>query len=453
MPGIKFNPSKKKPVPLSSTQWIVISFFILIATGTALLLLPIASKPGVAVSFTEALFTATSASCVTGLVIVDTYDTWTLFGQVVILTLIQVGALGIVTLATSFAMVLGKKISLQGKRLAVESTNYHSFQGILNLVKKILIITLTVEIIGAIILSIRFVPIYGAYGIYMGIFHAISAFCNSGFDLLGHYQGLTSFYNDAWVLVTISVLILLGGLGFLVWENILEYRKTKTFLLHTKIVFSLSALLIIWGTILFLFFEYQNPHTMGNLSNGQKILNAFFQSMTTRTAGFQSVEFSQMNEISKIISIFLMFIGTASGSTGGGIRLTTFAVITIAILSEIRGSTKTVIFNEKIQRSLVFKSLAILGLSFLLVIIMTAFILTIEQQYTFTDILFEVTSAFGTVGLTTLGTQNLSTLSHYLLILTMFIGRVGVLTFAISISMRKRLQSDKIYPEGRVMVG
>jgi trk system potassium uptake protein TrkH len=453
MSTIKFKTKQNKLFDITPTRLIVLSFLLLILSGTAILMLPISSKGGDYTGFLDALFTATSASCVTGLVSLDTGTHWSIFGQIIILLLIQVGALGIVTLATSFSVILGRKVGLQGRRLALESTNYFSFEGVLNLARKTFIITLIAETLGAIILSFRFVPQFGSQGLYMAIFHSISAFCNAGFDIMGNYSSLTSFNDDFIVLITVSTLVIIGGLGFIVWDNLIDFIKTRTLHLHSKVVLSLSVVLIVLGTLLFLFFEYDNPDTLGAFSSSEKVVNSFFHSVASRTAGFNSFSIEKMNEISKMVTIFLMFVGAAPGSTGGGIKITTFAIIMIAIFSEIKGSQKTIIFNEKISNIIVFKALAIIGLSGLIISLFTALVLLVEKIYPFIDVLFEITSAFGTVGLSAIGSPVLSHFTKSLLILTMFIGRIGPLTFAISIALRNNKKPDKIYPEGKVMVG
>jgi trk system potassium uptake protein len=453
MSTIRFKTTHNKLFDITPTRLIVLSFILLILSGTAILMLPISSQSGEYTNFLVALFTATSASCVTGLVVVDTGTHWSLFGQIIILLLIQIGALGLVTLATSFSVLLGRKVGLQGRKLALESTNYFSYDRVLKLVRKAFIITIVAETIGAIILSFRFVPQFGVKGIYMAIFHSISAFCNAGFDVMNNFSSLTSFNNDFIVLITIASLVIIGGLGFMVWDDLMDFIKTRSIHLHSKVVLSLSFFLIVFGTLLFLGFEYENPNTLGAFTTSEKVVNSFFQAVTTRTAGFNSFSIENMNEISKMFSIFLMFIGAAPGSTGGGIKVTTFAIILIAMFSEIRGSQKTVIFNEKISNIIVFKALAILGLSGLLISLFTALALLVEKIYPFIDVLFEITSSFGTVGLSSIGTPSLSTFTQSLLILTMFIGRIGPLTFAISIALRNNKKPDKIYPEGKVVVG
>lgn len=445
---------KKNPLKtISPTRIIVSSFALIIFTGACLLSLPIASNDGNSIGFLNALFTATSATCVTGLVIADTLTQWTLFGQVVILLLIQVGGLGIVTLATFFSVLLGKKISMKGKILAQESISDYSFADVVRMIKSVIKITACVELIGAILLATSFVPRFGARGIYLAVFHAISAFCNAGFDLTGDYRSLTQYSGDPIVIYTVALLIITGGLGFIVWKDLYDYSKTRTLYLHTKLVLIISASLIAFGTIFFFVSEHSNPDTMGSLSLFEKVNASLFQSITCRTAGFNTVPLNEMSETSKIMTIFLMFIGAAPGSTGGGIKVTTFGILVMAILSNIKGNEETVVLRRRVSQVVVNKALTIAGLSIVLIFLMTFLIISVEKL-AFVNVLYEVTSAFGTVGLSTGITPDLHSISKILLIFTMFLGRVGPLSFAVAIAMRenKKLQ-NAVYPEGKIMVG
>ena len=443
---------------IDPTRIIVLSFAMLILTGAVLLSLPAASRNGRSIGFLNALFTATSASCVTGLVVVDTYKHWTLMGQLVILSLIQVGGLGIVTFASFFSVLLGRKMSLKGMILARESINHFSFEGVLRLIKYIIIFTFGIELLGTVLLSISLVPKFGLKGLYLSIFHSVSAFCNAGFDLMsiqgtGEYVSLTSFNNNPLVLYTIGLLFVIGGLGFLVWKDVFDYREHKGFFLHTKVVLVTTAALIITGSILIFVFEFGNPATMGQLNLSGKINAAVFQAITPRTAGFNSIPLNEMNEISKFTTIVLMFIGAAPGSTAGGIKVTTFGVIIFAVLSQIKGSDETIIFKRRVPSIIVFKALAITGLSAALIMIITTIILAVEGK-PFLNVLYEVVSAFATVGLSTGITPSLHASSKLLLILTMFLGRVGPVTFAIALSLRaNKKDADIIYPEGKIVVG
>lgn len=447
-----------KILALQPTKLIVLSFFLVIMIGTFLLLLPAASRDGTGASLIEALFTATSAVCVTGLVVVDTYQHWTVFGQVVILSLIQIGALGLITLATFFSTLLGKKMRLRSMILAQESINYFSLEGIMHLIKRVVLVTLCIEATGALLLSTRFVPQYGLKGLYLGLFHSISAFCNAGFDLMsisgaGQFLSLTQYNNDPVVIYTIASLIIVGGLGFIVWKDLYDYRKTKSLMLHTKLVLTITTLLIVLGAILFYIFESGNPATMGTLNLAGKINASIFHSVTPRTAGYNTVDLNSMNDISKLLTIIFMFIGAAPGSTAGGIKVTTFGIILFAILSQLKGSEETVIFKRQVSFTIVSKALAIIGLSASLVMVFTTVIMSIENK-PMINVLYEVTSAFGTVGLSTGLTPDLHTASKLLLIIMMFLGRVGPVTFALALTAKShKNNTDIIYPEGKVIVG
>lgn len=438
---------------IAPTRIIVLSFAILILIGAVLLNLPVASNDGQSIGFLNALFTATSASCVTGLIIADTLTQWSLFGQIVIIMLIQAGGLGIVTLGTFFSVLMGKKVGLKAMLLAQESINHYSYEGILKLVKKVVLVTFIIELAGALLLSTSFVPKFGPRGFYMGLFHAVSAFCNAGFDIIGNFSSITAYNNDPIVIYTISALIIIGGLGFMVWKDLYEYRRTKTLLLHTKLVLVISIFLILSGAVFFFAFEYNNPATMSNFSLFEKVNASFFHSVVCRTAGFNSISTDGMREISKAATIVLMFIGAAPGSTAGGIKVTTFGVIIMAIICQIRGSEDTIIFKRRVPHHIINKALAITGLSAMLVITVTTIILAIENS-TFINVLYEAVSAFGTVGLSTGITPDLKPVSKIALIITMFLGRVGPVSFAIALTLKaNRKNADLVYPEGKIVVG
>jgi trk system potassium uptake protein len=456
---ISFRKKNNQISNIAPTKIVVLSFALLILAGTLLLMLPHASRSGRSAGFLDALFTATSATCVTGLIVKDAYTSWTLFGQLVILSLIQAGGLGVITLATFFSVLLGRKVGLRGMMLAQESINHFSFEGVLKLIKRVVLVTLSIEVIGALLLSTRFVPRFGPIGFYMGIFHAISSFCNAGFDLMsiagkGEYMSLVGYNNDPVIIYTIAGLIVIGGLGFLVWKDLYEYRINKTLYLHTKVVLVMTSFLIVFGAVFFFISEYTNPLTLGNLNLFEKINAAVFQSVTPRTAGYNSIDQNGMFEISKVTTIILMFIGAAPGSTGGGVKVTTIGVILIAILSEIQGSHEIIIFKRRVHSFIVNKALAIIGLSGIWVIIVTTFILAREHTIPFINVLYEATSAFGTVGLSTGITPALHNFSKILLIITMFLGRVGPLSFAIALSLKvQEKPAGIVYPEGKIVVG
>ncbi|MEN8905005.1 MAG: TrkH family potassium uptake protein [Clostridiales bacterium] len=439
---------------IAPSRIIVFSFAIVIFLGSILLSLPISSKSGESLGFFNSIFTSTSATCVTGLTLYDTYENYTFFGQIIILILIQMGGLGIVTLATFFSIIIGKKVGLKGMILAKESVNNFNFPDVLSLIKKIVIVTISIELFGALLLSLKLVPIFGVKGFYYGLFHSVSAFCNAGFDIMGpvDQSSLSNYFNDSLVLLTISSLTIIGGLGFVVWRDFYEFKKRKNVYLHTKIVLVISIILIIIGTIFILNFEFYNSKTIGSMNTGNKILNAYFMSISSRTAGFSTFNIHDLSEISKVFMVVLMFIGASSGSTGGGVKTSTFGIMIFAIISQIKGSESTIIFKRKIPYSIVTKALTISGLSMILIISITTLILVIEPN-PFIDVLFLTTSAFGTVGLSPLPLNELGLFSKTLIIVTMFLGRVGPMTFGIALSLKSYKRKSAVYPEGKVLVG
>ncbi|HOJ09259.1 MAG TPA: TrkH family potassium uptake protein [Clostridiales bacterium] len=457
----KFNTVKdgeEKLTHFSPTKALVFGFAFLILAGAILLSLPVSTKPGYSVGFLDAVFTATSAVCVTGLVVVDTNTTWSAFGQTVIIILIQIGGLGIMSLATMFSLVLGRRIGLKERLAIQESLNEFTLTGIVRVFKKILYATFAIEFIGAAVLSTRLIPLYGLKsGIAKSVFHSISAFCNAGFDIFGsvgnEFISLTQLNREPVIIITIGLLIIIGGLGFIVWKDVVQNRKFSSFMLHTKIVLIVTTILIVSGSVLFFVFESNNPETLKGLPWADKILNAWFHAVTPRTAGYNSLPIAQMTEPSKLMTIFLMFVGGASGSTAGGIKVTTFSVIIFATLSFIKGEHDVNLLSRKIPDTVLRKSLAIVTLSSALVFA-TTIILLINKEGTLMEALFEAVSGFGTVGLTTGITPGLKVISKLQLILTMFLGRVGPLSAAMIISFG---QGSKIlpykYPEGKISVG
>ncbi len=450
---------KKKGFFSNPTRVIVSSFALLILTGTILLMLPFSSRTGHFTGPLEALFTATSATCVTGLVVFDTYTYWSLFGQIVILTLIQLGGLGLVTLTTFFNIAIRKKLGYKRLQLAQESVNSPDTVDAKHLVKMIMILTFSFELLGALALSATFVPAFGPEGIYISIFLAISSYCNAGFDILGRsaaFVSLTEYASNPMVLIPICMLIICGGLGFLVWQNLFSYRKTKRLLLHTKIVLSISAVLVVFGTMAFLVLEWDNPQTIGGMGFGDKLLNSFFQSVTTRTAGFNTIDLESMHGITKGFMMFFMFIGAAPGSTGGGIKVTTFVVLVMTIICVTRGSDETTIRGRKVDKSVVYKALAVTGLAGCAIILAAGIIYFSTghaESISAVDAMFESVSAFATVGLSVGVSAAANHISRLALIITMFLGRVGPVSFALSLAMRPGKKKNQVMPEAKILVG
>ncbi|NSW91540.1 MAG: Trk family potassium uptake protein [Firmicutes bacterium] len=453
------NTDKPKIVHFFPAHVIALGFAGLIITGAILLYLPFSVRPGQqSVSFVDALFTATSAVCVTGLVVLDTNTTWSAFGQVVIIVLIQAGGLGIMSFATLFSLFLGRRIGLKERLAIQESLNEFTLSGIVRIFKNILIAAFTAEFIGAIIFSTKLIPLYGIKnGIAKSLFHSVSAFCNAGFDIFGspgnEFTSLSKFNQDPVIVFTISFLIIIGGLGFIVWKDIAVNKKFSAFILHTRVVLLTTFVLIITGTILLYAFEYNNPSTLKGLPVSLKIMNAFFHSITPRTAGFNTISVADLTEQSKLLTILLMFIGGAPGSTAGGIKVTTFSIIIFATLSYIKGDSDVNLLGRRVPETVIKKSLSIIILSAIL-IFTTTMVLLINKEGSFIQVLFESVSAFGTVGLSTGITPTLNVTSKLQIIITMFLGRIGPLSAAIIISTGQGYKNLPYrFPEGKIGVG
>jgi len=436
---------------MTPSRVLVLGFAVVIMFGALLLTLPQATQDGLGLPFLNALFTATSAVCVTGLVVVDTGTTFSLFGQVVILFLIQVGGLGFMTFATLFAMILGRKITLKERLLLQEALNQVSVEGIVRLTKSVLQISFAIEAIGALILTLRWYADFGwSKALYYGVFHSISAFNNAGFDLFGDFSSLTAFVGDPIVNITIMILIISGGLGFIVLADLLTHQKK--FRLHTKIVLQVSGVLIILGVVFIFIMEFNNPNTLGPLPLETKVLAAFFQSVSPRTAGFNTINIAGMYDTTLLFMIVLMFIGASSGGTGGGIKTTTFVAIVLSVLSTYRGESHIVLQGRTLPKDVIQKALAVTTSAVFLVFLIIL-ILSHTENSDLLTVLFEVTSAFGTVGLSLGITPTLSGVGKMAIISTMFIGRLGPLTLAFVLSQKKNKVSDIKYPDERIMIG
>jgi len=438
---------------------LVLGFFCLILIGTVLLSLPIASVTRRTIGIHEALFTATSAVCVTGLVVLDTGTAFTLFGRIIILVLIQIGGLGLMIFATLVMIALGRRISLRNRVLIRESMNTTGLSGLIRLIKWFTLMAGIIEFIGAVVLSIRFVPKYGlAKGIENSIFHSVSAFCNAGFDLFGGFRSISQFRNDSLVVMTISVLIILGGLGFFVLLEIYQNRmRFAKFSLHTKLVLVITATLLVLGFLITVSFEWDNPGTLGEMTFSEKLMNGFFQSVTFRTAGFSTVSQAALTDSSKLIGIIFMFIGASPASTGGGVKTTTIGVLVLLTFSIVRAHDSVVVFGKQISANVFKRALTIVLIS-LFIVIVCACALSLSERGSdlkMIDLLFESTSAFATVGLSTVNTQMLSRFSQMFLIPVMFFGRVGPLTlaFALANKMEHNAKNRLHFPEDKPMIG
>ena len=438
---------------LNPSKILVMGFAILILIGAFLLTLPLATEDGKGLPFLDALFTATSATCVTGLVVVDTGDTFTMFGELVILSLIQIGGIGFMTFATFLFTLLGKRISLKERLLLKEALNTTSPAGMVKLVKRILMFTVITELFGAIILAIRFsfdMPFGKA--VYFGIFHAISIFNNAGFDVMGEFRSLTDYVDDPIVVLTVCSLIIIGGLGFIVINELYEYRQTHRISLHTKVVLITTLILIVGSTILIFLFEYGNGKTLGPLSSTGKALGAFFHGVTPRTAGANTLSMSDLTHATLFLTIFLMFIGGGSGSTAGGIKVSTFAVLMATAIAQLKGKEDVVLFKRRIVVESILKAFTVATCGTMIVVVVTFLLSITEHGHDFMMYLFEATSAFSTVGLSMGLTTELSPIGRILIIFTMFVGRLGPLTLGFAITKRQRKEAYR-HPKGNIMIG
>ena len=454
MNGNNFNESSFNRNP---SLIFILGFVGFIFLGATLLNFPFASADGYSIGFIDALFTATSAVCVTGLTVVTTATHWTLFGKIIIIFLIQIGGLGLMTLSTFIFFFLGKKISLKTRLLLKEERNLDELQGVVRVTKNVLIYTFTVELIGAFIYSLVFCREYGfVTGIWYSIFHSISAFCNAGFDIIGS-QSLIPYVTNPIINICTTLLIILGGLGYIVVIDLIKVRRFKKFSLHTKIVLIMSAILLILGTVLILIIEYNNASTIGELNFFGKLQAAYFQSVAARTAGFCTVDMASLRDASAIVMILLMFIGGSSGSTAGGVKVTTIAVAVLAIQSTIYGKRDLEIFQKRISFPVIMKAISVIGIGFAVAFVVTITLSAVEvnNNSSFIDILFEAFSAIGTVGLTRNVTPNLSAFSKIIIAITMFIGRLGPLTIALAVTKRQnnRCVGNYTYPEGKIIIG
>ena len=436
---------------LSSWQFLTLGYLLIILLGSFLLSLPIASRAGTYTPYLSALFTATSATCVTGLAVVDTYLHWSLFGQLVLLVLIQVGGIGFMTVLTLVMLLLRKNVGLYQRQLIMQSAGNLNLSGSVALILRILRGTLLIEGIGAALLSLRFCQDFGFWeGIYYGVFHAVSAFCNAGFDLMGRFgpfSSLSPYAGDPLVCLTAIALVLLGGLGFLVWTDLI--KSFRQFTLHTRIALVASAVLIIVPTGLFYF--YERDGLLAGLSPSQAWLRALFAAVTPRTAGFATIDMANLSTGSVLLTTLLMFIGGNSGSTAGGIKITTFVVMLFSPIAGARRSSNLVIGGRQLDDSITKEAAATLS-AYLLFAAAGCMVLAAGEPFSLTEILLEVVSAVATVGLSTGITASLTAVSQVTLILLMFAGRLGVMTLAIAFGERRNPPPLR-RPTDRILIG
>lgn len=448
---------KRKPFSkqLNQLQSIALGFFALIILGAVLLCFPFASRSGQVTPFLDCLFTATSATCVTGLVVVDTYQHWSSAGQAIVLCLIQIGGLGFITVGVWFSVFLRRKIGLRERGLIQESLNSMELAGVVRLVKRIVKGTLLFEGLGAVLLMLCFIPQFGVgRGIWYSVFHAISAFCNGGFDLMGRfgeYSSLCPYYDNPLVNAVVMVLILVGGIGFLVWDDMIEnglhFRKYR---LHTKLVLSITLVLLVIPAILFYFLEYHQ--TMEGMSQGGRIWSSLFCSVTPRTAGFNTVDTGSLSNGSMLLTMVLMFVGGCPGSTAGGIKTTTLFVVLAYIIASFRNKKEVDIFRRRLSEEATNKALLVFGVNFVLAITVGFLISALQPQLKMEQVLFEVFSAIGTAGMSTGVTRELGTVARILIIFLMYCGRVGSLSFALSVMKTKKTAKVK-NPVEKIIIG
>ena len=450
------RPNKGWLAGSSATQTICISFLLVIAVGTLLLTLPISSRTG-RLGVIDAMFTATSATCVTGLVVRDTWSQFSLFGQVVILMLIQVGGLGLVTLTSFFALAARRRMGFRDLRLLGESVSADGLSKATEVLKIVIKLAAAFEAVGIVLLLFAFVPQFGAEGVWVSVFTAISAFCNAGFDLFGRfgaYSSLVPYVNNYYVQAVIMFMIMAGGLGFMVWVELAEYRKKRRLSLHAKVVLQFSVIFWVGGAVLLALLEWSNPRTMGGLSVPGKIMAALFQSVSTRTAGMNTIDLAACSPISKLLMSVLQFIGAAPGSTGGGVKVTTFAVLILTIRSVAQGRDDCVIGGHHIESKTVYRALTIIVIG-----AVAAFGSAVVVYYntaetvSVIDCIFESCSAFGTVGLSVGVTGQLNTGAKLLYMACMFLGRVGPVSLAISLTAKPDDNKRKVLPVGHINVG
>lgn len=453
---------EKKPIvkgwKIGWAQLIALGFAALILVGALLLCLPISSRTGEFTSPVDAAFTAVSASCVTGLITVDTATHWNAFGQVVILIMIQIGGLGFMTTAVLLSLIFKRSITPKDRMLVAMSYNLNSYDSISVLIKRIVIGTLSIEGVGAALLAIRFIPDFGvAEGIYKSIFHSISAFCNAGFDIIGTEPDITSishYATDPLVNLTLASLIILGGIGFLVWSDVINFAsKRRRLSVYSRFVITVTLILLVLGTALTAIMEWNNPATIGSFSAPQKILASFFQATTWRTAGFAMVENGLLHESTQYLGMVLMFIGGASGSTAGGVKVATFGIVIFAVWCVAIGKKKTVLFGRSVSDNAFVRATAVIVVQ-LIAAACGVILLNVFNDFSMKEILYEVISAVSTVGLTLGITFDLSAASKVVIMLLMYFGRVGILTVTYAVLKSQSSKEEHIsYPDANMLIG
>ncbi len=447
---------RRRPRALSPARVIALVFACIILLGAGLLTLPAASRGGVSRGFLPALFTATSATCVTGLVLFDTWSQWSGFGQVVIICLIQTGGLGFMSAATLFIFLTRKRIGLKQRLVMAQALSLNDIEGVVRLQKTVLIGSFAVEALGAAVLTVHFWPEWGfAQALKWGLFHSISAFCNAGFDIFGSITpgaSLLEFQSDPVVLLTLGALVVIGGLGFLVWQELAEKRRFRKCSVYTRLVILTTLILILAGWVLTCLLEWNNPRTLGSLSTGDKLLGGLFQSVTLRTAGFAAMDQAELTEAGKAVAMVLMFIGGSSGSTAGGLKTVTFVALVLFIAARARGRGTVCVFKRTIPQGQVLDAMTIAIVMLILAVFGGVFI-SATSPVSFADALYEAISALGTVGLTAGVTGSLSLPAKILIIVYMYFGRVGILTISLGFLTGDRAEERFRYAQTNLLIG
>lgn len=447
---------KKRGRAMSPTRVVAVAFALIILTGGLLLTLPAAARDGQSHGFLTGLFTATSATCVTGLVLGDSWTLWSGFGQTVILCLIEIGGLGFMSVASTIIFLLRKKLGLRHRMVMAQSLSVSDMASVVRLQKWAILGSIVIQLLGALVLTLRFLPDFGLeQAVIWGVFHAVSAFCNAGFDIFGKIAPNASviiFNNDPVVCITIMALIVVGGLGFIVWEELVRVRNFRKFSVYTRMVLIGTVFLILSGAFFIGWMEWDNPATLGNMEPWQRVLNSFFQSVTARTAGYASVDQAALTDGAKATTVLLMFTGGASGSTAGGAKVVTVMVLFLFFYTKARGRHTVCIFRRTIPDDKVIDALTITGLMLMMGVFGAIFI-SEACSVSFTDALFETVSALGTVGLTAGVTTKLTVLCQIMIIIFMYFGRVGILTISLGFLLSNKAEDRIQYAQTNLLIG
>lgn len=451
---------RKKKFTLSTTQIILLSFLVTILVGSGLLALPISSTNGIAVPYIDALFTATTSTCVTGLVTLPTFSTWSVFGQIVILILIQVGGLGVITIMTGLMLLLNRKLGISDRLLIQDAFNLNTMSGLVKFVKNVLFGTLIIEGIGAVLYMLVFVPEFGAKGIWISVFNSVSAFCNAGIDIIAE-NSLCNYATNPLINLVTSALVILGGLGYIVWWDVLRVVKSRSpknrkifrhLSLHSKIAITVTAGLILVGAILIFIFEYANPLTIGEMDLFDKIQVSFFQSVTTRTAGFASVPQENLTNASAAVSVILMLIGGSPVGTAGGMKTVTITVLICAAFATIRNKNSATLFGRRISDDSVKKAVAVVVM-FLTICASSTVLILATSNASAIDAVYETVSATATVGLSRNFTATLNAFGKLIIIVTMYFGRVGPISLAVALGSKNESQNVISEPTEDISIG